>query len=111
MLPAAPAFGRNFGTGKGKGRAHSVELFISGPSRIKPKKSRGRGGGKAGPSHASGSNSGPGDQSVQSDVIELFDSDYEEVDVSAYCIVSRFMQGASKLTQPHSASLSSIGRA
>ncbi|KAL1948999.1 hypothetical protein VTO73DRAFT_10805 [Trametes versicolor] len=80
MPPAAPAFGRNFGAGKGKGRAHSVELFISGPSRIKPEKSRGRGGGKAGPSHASGSNSGPGDQSVQSDVIELFDSDYEEVD-------------------------------
>ncbi|KAL1948998.1 hypothetical protein VTO73DRAFT_10804 [Trametes versicolor] len=79
--PAAPAFGQSSGAGKGKARAHSDELSMSGPSHIKPEKSRGKDEVKAELARASGSNSGPGDRSVQSDIIELFDSDYDEVDV------------------------------
>ncbi len=100
MPPAAPAFGEGSGVGKGKARAHSNDLSNSGPSRVKPEKSRGKDKVKAEPAPASGSGLGLSDQSVQSDVIELFDSDYEEVDVRAYCL-----QGAYRLTRPHSASL------
>lgn len=86
MPPAAHAFGQGSGAGKGKARAHSDELSISGPSHIKPEKSRGKDEVKAEPAGASGAGSGLGDHSTQSDIIELFDSDYEEVDVSAYCL-------------------------
>ncbi|OJT08837.1 hypothetical protein TRAPUB_264 [Trametes pubescens] len=89
MPPAAPAFGEGSGVGKGKARAHSNDLSNSGPSRVKPEKSRGKDKVKAEPAPASGSGLGLSDQSVQSDVIELFDSDYDYEEVDRKPVIHR----------------------
>lgn len=86
MPSAAPAFGEDSSAGKCKARAHANNLSDTGPSRVKREKSKGKDRVKAEPALASGSGSGLADQSAQSDVIELFDYDYEEVDVSAPCL-------------------------